>query len=67
MSLAYGSAPAAQIAPVSYVTVLLAALLGWLLWDEVPDAYAIGGTVLIFASALLVMRQGKAVESQPQV
>lgn len=67
MSLAYGSAPAAQIAPVSYLTVLLAALLGWLFWNEVPDAYAIGGTVLIFASALLVMRQGKAVASQPQV
>ena len=67
MSLAYGSAPAAQIAPVSYLTVLLAALLGWLFWNEVPDVYAIGGTVLIFASALLVMRQGKAVASQPQV
>lgn len=66
MSLAYGSAPAAQIAPVSYVTVLLAALLGWLLWDEVPDAYAIGGAVLIFASALLVMRRGKVLDSQPQ-
>ncbi len=60
LSLAYGSAPAARIAPVSYLTVLLAALLGWLLWDEVPDHYAIGGAVLIFASALLVMKQGFA-------
>lgn len=58
LSLAYGSAPAARIAPVSYLTVLLAALFGWLLWNEVPDQYAIGGAVLIFASALLVMRQG---------
>jgi drug/metabolite transporter (DMT)-like permease len=58
LSLAYGSAPAARIAPVSYLTVLLAALFGWMLWDEVPDHYAIGGAVLIFASALLVMRQG---------
>ncbi len=66
MSLAYGSAPAAQIAPVSYLTVLLAGLWGWLLWDEVPDAYAIGGTVLIFASALLVMRQGKTVSDPVQ-
>ncbi len=58
LSLAYGSAPAARIAPVSYLTVLLAALLGWLFWNEVPDHYAIGGAVLIFGSALLVMRQG---------
>jgi drug/metabolite transporter (DMT)-like permease len=67
LSLAYGSAPAARIAPVSYLTVLLAALFGWLLWDEVPDHYAIGGAVLIFASALLVMKQGRQIDSQPQI
>ncbi|HSC76645.1 MAG TPA: DMT family transporter [Pseudomonadales bacterium] len=64
LSLAYGSAPAARIAPVSYLTVLLAALLGWVFWDEVPDHYAIGGAVLIFASALLVMRQGLVSTAQ---
>lgn len=62
LSLAYGSAPAARIAPVSYLTVLLAALFGWLMWDEVPDQYAIGGAVLIFASALLVMQQGRRLD-----
>ena len=67
LSLAYGSAPAARIAPVSYLTVLLAALLGWVIWDEVPDHYAIAGAVLIFISALLVMRQGRVMDSQPQV
>lgn len=66
LSLAYGSAPAARIAPVSYLTVLLAALFGWLLWDEVPDHYAIGGAVLIFASALLVMQQGRKLDAEPQ-
>jgi drug/metabolite transporter (DMT)-like permease len=40
---------------MSYLTVLLAALLGWLMWDEVPDRYAVVGAILIFASALLVM------------
>lgn len=66
LSLAYGSAPAARIAPVSYLTVLLAALFGWLLWDEVPDHYAIGGAVLIFASALLVMQQGRRLDPELQ-
>lgn len=64
LSLAYGSAPAGRIAPVSYLTVLLAALFGWLIWDEVPDHYAIGGALLIFLSALLVMRQGRAREPE---
>jgi drug/metabolite transporter (DMT)-like permease len=59
LSLAYASAPAARIAPVSYLTVLLAALLGWLLWDEVPDGYAILGGLLIFVSALMVVGMGK--------
>ncbi len=62
LSLAYGSAPAARIAPVSYLTVLLAALFGWILWDEVPDHYAIGGALLIFISALLVVRRSNHVE-----
>lgn len=66
LSLAYGSAPAARIAPVSYLTVLLAALFGWLLWNEVPDHYAIGGAVLIFASALLVMNEGSRLDSEVQ-
>ena len=62
LSLAYGSAPAAKIAPVSYLTVLLAAILGWLLWDEVPDAYAIAGALLIFTSALLVVKNTEKAE-----
>lgn len=61
LSKAYGSAPAARIAPVSYLTVLLAALFGWLLWNEVPDQYAIAGALLIFLSAVLVMRSSRAI------
>ena len=65
LSLAYGSAPAAKIAPVSYLTVLLAALFGWLLWGEVPDHYAIGGALLIFVSALLVVGSGNRQPALP--
>lgn len=56
LSRAYSFAPAGKIAPVSYLTVLLAGVFGWALWGEVPDAYAIGGAVLIFGSALLAVK-----------
>lgn len=56
MSKAYGYAPAGKIAPVSYLTVLIAGIFGWLFWNEMPDAYAIGGAILIFSSALLVVK-----------
>lgn len=65
LSLAYASAPAARIAPVSYLTVLLAALFGWWLWDEVPDYYALGGALLIFLSALLVIGSAQKETALP--
>lgn len=63
MSKAYGLAPAGKIAPVSYLTVLIAGVFGWALWGEVPDAYAIGGAVLIFASALLVVKLNRPAQA----
>lgn len=65
LSLAYASAPAARIAPVSYLTVVLAALFGWWLWGEVPDSYAIGGAVLIFLSAALVVGSAQRQIAEP--
>lgn len=63
MSKAYSAAPAGKIAPVSYLTVLLAGVFGWLFWDEVPDHYAMLGTLLIFASALLVVKVNRPAKN----
>ncbi len=56
LSLAYGSAPAARKLRQSVTSQSYwPRCFGWLLWDEVPDHYAILGALLIFTSALLVL------------
>ena len=50
---AYGLAPAAQIGPAQYLSIVFAGLFAWLLWQELPDYWAMAGAVLIFVSSLM--------------
>ena len=52
---AYGMAPTAVIAPINYFAVVLAALWGWLFWNQVPDAWSVAGSVLVIAGGLLTI------------
>jgi drug/metabolite transporter (DMT)-like permease len=54
---AYGMAPTAVIAPINYFAVVLAGLWGWLLWNEVPDAWSLAGSLLVIAGGLLTIVQ----------
>lgn len=51
----YASAPAAQIGPFTYSTVLFAALFGWAFWNEAPDGWSLLGAALIIAGGALAM------------
>ena len=44
---AYGLAPTSILAPFSYFGVVFAGLLGWLIWEHVPDWYSLVGIVLV--------------------
>ncbi len=46
------------VAPFRYVGLLVAVLLGWLLWREVPNALAWGGIALMVGSGLFLMLEG---------
>jgi drug/metabolite transporter (DMT)-like permease len=52
---AYGMAPTAAIAPINYFAVVLAALWGWLFWDQIPDHWSILGSFLVIAGGLLAI------------
>ncbi|MES0874195.1 DMT family transporter [Sinimarinibacterium thermocellulolyticum] len=54
LTRAYGCAPAALVGPFTYVTVLLAALIGWLVWGEKLDRWSLLGAALVIATCLLV-------------
>ena len=52
---AYGTAPAAAIAPVNYFAVPLAGFWGWLFWEQTPDRWSLLGSVLVIVGGLLTI------------
>lgn len=59
LTRAYSCAPAALVGPFTYVTVLLAAGIGWLVWDERLDHWSLLGAGLVIATCLLVTLAGR--------
>ena len=50
---------AVTVAPFTYVTVMIATLIGWLVWDELPDIGSSFGAILIIGSCLSLSLHGK--------
>jgi drug/metabolite transporter (DMT)-like permease len=50
---AYREAPASTLAPVNYMHIAFATLLGWLVFRQLPDALGFAGMALIAAAGLL--------------
>jgi drug/metabolite transporter (DMT)-like permease len=51
---------AATMAPVTYVQMLVALVLGYALFGNVPDGIALAGSALVVAAGLYLWRAGKA-------
>ena len=49
---AHALAPATLLAPFGYTQLLVVLILGWLVFDELPDGIALAGIVLVAASGL---------------
>ena len=45
------------VAPFRYVCLLMALVLGWALWDHVPNALAWTGIALIIGTGVVLLRQ----------
>ena len=52
-------ASAAVVAPMTYVQLIVALTLGWILFGNAPDAAMIGGAALIVGGGLLLWRSQK--------
>lgn len=60
LTQAYSLAPAARIGAITYCSVIFAALLGWLIWDETPDRRAALGAVLVIGTCILATLRSRA-------
>ena len=54
---AYTIASPSLIAPFEYTALIWSAGLGYLIWNDIPDAYAISGAVLIIGSGVYIIHR----------
>ena len=59
LTYAFTHNEAVSVAPFTYVTVIIATLIGWLVWNEVPDIGSGVGAVLIISACLSLSIRGK--------
>ncbi len=69
MTRGYSLAPAAQVGPFIYSSVVFAGLYGWLLWDETPGPVTLAGMLMVVLAGVLAIRrqpsQGRPAPSTP--
>ncbi len=56
LARAYRNAPAAVVAPFEYVALLIGFIVGFLVWNETPDIFAMVGAFMILAAGMLIIR-----------
>lgn len=59
-TLAFRDAPASLLAPVTYLQLVWAGLLGWLVFAQLPDALTLLGMAIIAVSGVVVALHGRA-------
>ncbi|MBP7000368.1 DMT family transporter [Amaricoccus sp.] len=60
---AHRYAPASFLAPVNYLQILWAGLLGWLVFGQVPDAISVAGMALVVAAGVAIALRSAARRS----
>ena len=58
MTKGYGLAPAAQVGPFVYCSVVFASIIGWVFWGESLDPLSVVGSLLVFIAGITAARAG---------
>ncbi|WP_235263683.1 DMT family transporter [Nitrincola sp. A-D6] len=56
LTRAYGLAPAGQLGPFTYASVIFATLMGWLIWQEVVNLLTFIGIAIVCLAAVIMLR-----------
>jgi len=65
LTLAYARAPASQVSPLGFSSLIFAGIIGFALWHETPDAFGLIGTFIIIAAGIVVSRERAEPLPQP--
>lgn len=58
---AYKYAPAAAVAPFQYTQMIWGSLLGYIIWNELPQMSMLFGSLIIIASGVYLVRQERRI------
>ncbi len=59
--VAYRNAPAAVIAPQEYMALVWGAVIGWIIWSELPSAWTwLGAAIVAGAGGFIALRESRA-------
>jgi drug/metabolite transporter (DMT)-like permease len=61
---AFDAAPASAVAPFGYTTLIWAVIIGFVLFDELPDIWTFGGAGVIIASGLYIFHRERVRKGQ---
>ena len=66
---AFRQEPVATVSPFEYSALIWAPLLGFLLWDELPDGYTLVGAGIVISSGLYIIYREtiKVGQARPQL
>jgi drug/metabolite transporter (DMT)-like permease len=59
-SHAFNLAPASTLQPFNYLLLVYAAIFGWTIFGDVPDAWTIGGAALVVAAGLYTFQRARS-------
>lgn len=62
---AYDHAEASLLAPLAYSEMIMATLLGWLVFGDFPDGYTFAGVAILLAAALILALPARAPVRAP--
>ena len=67
MTEAFRFAPASVVSPFDYSALLWATLLGWLIWNDIPDVATYIGAFIIILSGIAIVLRERRLESQHSI
>ncbi|MDX1519363.1 MAG: DMT family transporter [Gammaproteobacteria bacterium] len=59
LTYCYSLAPASQVGPYTYSSVIFAAMYGWMFWEETPDVLTFTGAILVITACTISIKRKK--------
>lgn len=64
LTYAYAAGEITIIAPLDFLRILVAGVIGFIIFDELPDAWALAGTAVILFSCVYIVRREAMMKQQ---